>query len=67
MIKQMSSLANFFFILGKFWLGKCPIERIKTEQKYLGKCPWANFVCATDWQPSHLSTNQSRKLEKHGK
>ena len=43
----MSSWANVFSILSKFHLSKCPNEQNKIGQNILGKCRWANWICAT--------------------
>ena len=38
--------ANFFWAVA-FGQISCFIEQNKFGQKFLGNCPWANFVCAT--------------------
>ena len=46
-IGQLSLWANVFSILSKFHLSKCPNEQNKIGQNILGKCRWANWICAT--------------------
>ena len=54
--------------MGKFLFGICLFEQFSCfieqnifEQKSLGKCPWANFVCATVTQSTKtMSVGQGR-------
>ena len=42
-VPAMPFWANVCLLLGKFILGKCPVEQNILGQKSWGKCPWANI------------------------